>query len=261
MIASPTEQCGVEAVGPVLTITLRRPDKLNAITPDMRAAIAEAIEAFITADDLRVLVVRAEGRYFSAGMDIGGMSQQPDSGIALRRDYRRLHDMFDLLERVEKPVVFAIQGPCLGGALEMALSADFRLASSAATFGLPEIRIGVIPGSGGTSRLTRLVGPGWARWLAMAAQTVDARQAREMGLVQAVYDAAEFDAAVDRFVEGLVALPREVLGLSKLAIDLSATLDRQSARDVERIANTMLMKGEEHREAIARFRDRAKKKQ
>lgn len=252
------ENLSVESGSGVLTLTLRRPAKLNAIDSDMRQVLQQSFETFLSNADLRVLLVRAEGRYFSAGMDISQMGDRPQSGIELRREYRQLHDMFDLLERVEKPVVFAIQGPCLGGALEMALSADFRVASTDAAFGLPEINLGVIPGSGGTSRLTRMVGPAWARWLVMAGQKVDAAVAREMGLVQAVYPADCFNDEVAKLVSQLAALPREVLGLAKAAIDLSSATDPTAARQVERIANTILMQGDEHRQAVQKFRDRGK---
>jgi enoyl-CoA hydratase/carnithine racemase len=252
---SVSEHLSIGENGGLLTLTLRRPEKLNAITLGMRDVMAEGLARFAGRDDLRVLLVRAEGRYFSAGMDIAAMGSMPDAGIALRREYRHLHELFDSLENVEKPVVFAIQGPCLGGALEMALSADFRLASTAATFALPEIKLGVIPGSGGTSRLTHLVGRGWARWLAMAGQPVKAAQALEIGLVQAVYEAGAFDAEVDRFVAHLLALPSEAMGLAKLAIELSAGTDRAMARHVERVANTVLISSDEHKAAVARFRD------
>lgn len=257
-----TQDLGVEEQGGVLTVTLRRPAKLNAITVGMRASLAEAVARFGSRDDLRVLVLRAEGRYFSAGMDITGMGSMPRTGVEQRYEYRKLHTLFDELERIEKPVVVAIQGPCLGGALEMSLSCDFRLASSRATFGLPEIKIGVLPGSGGTSRLTQLVGRGWARWLVMANQTVSAESALQMGLVQAVYPEETFDESVDAFVESLLGLPQEVVGLAKVAINLSAALDPASARDVERVANTWLLASDDHRDAVARFRARsAEKKQ
>ena len=130
--------------------------------------------------------------------------------------------------------------------MELALSCDFRLASDRARFGIPEIRLGVLPGSGGTSRLTQLVGRGWARWMVMAGQEVTADRALSMGLVHAVYPHAEFDGAVDAFVRELLTLSPEVVGLAKLSIELSSNLDRNAARNVERIANTTLINGDEH---------------
>lgn len=259
MDGDPCAQLTVDYAEGLVTVTLQRPEKLNAITRDMRVALAGAVARFRADYHLRVMLFRAQGAYFSSGMDITGMGGMPEGGIALRNDYRELHDLFDELERIEKPVVVAAQGPCLGGALELALSCDFRLASDRARFGLPEIRLGVLPGSGGTSRLTQLVGRGWARWMVMAGQEVTADRALSMGLVHAVYPHAEFDGAVDAFVRELLALSPEVVGLAKLSIELSSNLDRNAARNVERIANTILINGDEHHQAIARFRTRKSK--
>src|SRR5262249_42963148 len=159
-----------------------------------------------TRADLRVLLIRAKGTYFSAGADMsGGMAPEFDgSSMAFRQWYRgTFHPIFDAFEAVEKPVVVAHHGPCLGGALEMSVSCDFRLAAESARYALPEINLGVIPGSGGTSRLTRLVGPHWTRWLAMAGESVNAEEALRMGLVHKVYPDARFEAEVWAFCQKL----------------------------------------------------------
>ena len=176
--------------------------------------------------------------------------------MLLRRRYRELHDLFDLFEQVEKPVVVAAHGPCLGGALELALSCDFRLAATDSWFALPEIKLGVLPGSGGTSRLTRTVGPAWARWLVMAGKSVTAPEALQIGLVHAVHPADSFDDEVAAFVARLAELPGEAVGLAKIAIDLAERLDRTSGRDLERITNTMLMSSQEHRDRVADLKRR-----
>ena len=116
--------------------------------------------------------------------------------------------------------MLAAQGSCLGVGIELAASCDFRLAAEGVKFALPEIsNLGVLPASGGISRLTRIVGPAWAKWIAMACQPVDAQQALAMGLVQAVYPAAGFAARARAFCDQLASFPREALGLAKLAID------------------------------------------
>jgi enoyl-CoA hydratase/carnithine racemase len=172
----------------------------------------------------------------------------------LRRDYRKLHLLFDEIEAIEKPTVLAAHGPCLGVGVEMASSCDFRLASDAARFGLPEIpNLGVIPGSGGISRLTRLVGPHWAKWLAVAAMTVEADQALHIGFVHAVYPAAEFSSRVQEFAHRLATLPQEAINLGKLAVDVSASSDRITARDFDRVANTLLITSDEYKQMVADF--------
>ena len=150
----------------ILTITFNRPEKYNAITSDMLSQLFDLVHRFREDDGLRVMILKANGKYYSAGMDIEtGLAPETESGIEFRNWYRHsFHMLFDELEAIEKPVISAAQGPCLGGALEMALSCDFRLAASSAAYGLPETRIGALPGSGGTSRLTRLVGVAEAKW-------------------------------------------------------------------------------------------------
>jgi enoyl-CoA hydratase len=226
----------------VAIVTLNRPDKLNAITIAMRETIFRAVDDVRENEDLRMLLIRATGTYFSAGIDIVEYykTRNPNRTMEqFRREYRRnLHRFIDEMEAVEKPVVMAIQGPCLGLGLEMAGAVDFRLAAESARFGLPEIDLGMIAGSGGTSRMARLCGVGWAKWLAMAGEKIDARTALAAGLVQAVWPQETFDAEVWAFCQRLVLKRADALGVAKLAVDLCFDLDRHSGRDVERIANT-----------------------
>jgi enoyl-CoA hydratase len=227
----------------VAVVTLARPDKLNAINIAMREAIFAAVDDLRERDDLKVLLIRAEGRYFSAGIDVVEhfrVTPKDRTMDRFRRDYRRnIHRFLDEMESVEKPIVMAIQGPCLGLALEMAGAVDFRVASEDASFGLPEVEIGMLAGSGGTSRIVRLCGVGWAKWLGMG-ERLGAREAMIAGLVQAVWPADRFEAEAWALCERLAARPTDVLGVAKLAVELCYDLDRHGGRHVERIANTPL---------------------
>ncbi len=244
----------------VITLTFTRDSKLNAVTDDMLDVIRDAVRDLGDDPTNRALVITAEGRYFTAGKDIGEMGAQPESGVALRRDYRRLHELFDEMERIEKPVILAAQGPCLGIGVEMASSCDFRFASEQSVFGLPEVsNLAVLPGSGGISRFTRLVGPHWARWVAMAGENVDADLARTMGFVHHVYPDESFHADVQVWVRKLVGLSAEALGLAKITIDAAADSDRRTARHVDRMANTMLLQTQEHLDKIEAFMNRSKR--
>lgn len=250
--------------GRVIEITLDRPEKYNALTLNMLEGLVEATDRLATRDDLQVLLVRATGKYFSAGIDLNGaLAPNPSitSPSAFRRWYRDgvgcIHPLGDLWEASEKPIVVAHQGPCLGGALEVSLCADFRLASDAAAYGLPEIAMGGLPGSGGTSRMTRLMGPHWARWLVIAGQKIDAARALSIGLVHDVYAHESFDEKVRIFCDDLAAIPREAFAAGKLAIELCADVGRAEARNVERLAVSSLVTGEEYRRTtnayMARF--------
>jgi enoyl-CoA hydratase len=228
----------------VIVLTLNRPAKRNAMTVAMREFIFAAVDDLRDREDLRVLLLRASGPFFSAGIDIVEHQRLFPSTRTMqgfRRDYRRnIHRNFDEMEMVEKPIVMAINGPCLGLAVEMAGAVDFRLASTDARFGLPEVDLGMIAGSGGTSRIVRLCGVGWAKWLGMAGEQMDAQTALSAGLVQAVWPSAEFDERARAFCRRLAGRNVDAQGMSKLAIDLCKDLDRSGGRSVERIANTPL---------------------
>ncbi len=256
-----------ETADGVITVTLTRDDKLNAVSAEMFDVLERAVADLELRDDLRVLLLTAEGRYFTAGMDIAEMARQFGQGTDgvvrgsnLRRDYRAggHHDLFDRIEAVEKPVVLAAQGPCIGVGVELGASCDFRLASDLATFSLPEVaNLAVIPGSGGISRLTRLVGPHWAKWLAMAGESVDAHEAVTMGLVHAVYPAADFTRRAAAFAQRLATLPREALGVAKVVVDAAAEVDRRTAREIDRLAQTTLLTSPEHAQRVAAFNARS----
>ena len=142
----------------VLEFTLNRPEKLNALNAEIFHGLREAVDALATRDELRVLLIRATGRYFCAGVDLTGA--EPDmhgSSKAVRARYRReLHGMMALyqeMEAVEKPIVVAHHATCVGGGLELSLSCDFRLAAASASYAFPEAKLGMIPASGSVSRL------------------------------------------------------------------------------------------------------------
>lgn len=250
----------------ILEVVFNRPKKYNAMNRAIASGLNEAVAEFRDRRDLRVMLIRANGKYFSAGADLTDISR-PDaqgSSSAERNWYRQgsgsFHPMFDEMEAVEKPIVVAHQGPCFGGAFEMSLSCDFRLGASSATYRMPEIDIGCLPGSGGTSRLARLVGPHWARWFVLAGETASAQQALNMGLLHDVYPDDEFNERVMKFCAKLASLPPEAVALSKLTIELTADLDRQQARNIERLSNSILFLGDEHKNLIAAMIERLSKK-
>jgi enoyl-CoA hydratase/carnithine racemase len=263
-----TDQATWTEVDGVLTVTFTRVGKLNAVSGPMFGLLRDALQALAERDDLRVLLITGEGPYFTAGFDITEMQTttlgEGTDGVVrgsnMRYQYRAQarHDFFDELEQVEKPVVLAAQGHCMGVGIEMGVSCDFRLAADDATFGLPEVaNLALIPGAGGVSRLTRLIGPHWAKWLVMAGETVDAHQAQAMGLVHTVYPTAEFASRAAAFAKKLAGQPREALAVAKMAIDTAASVDRRSARDFDRIAQTTLFLSSEYQDRVHAFQERS----
>lgn len=256
-----TDAILTERRGPLLWLTLNRPDKLNAINQDISLGLKAATEEFAADPALRVMVLRGAGKFFCAGADINS-ELFPDpalSGQSAFRDWyahsrASLHPLGDRFESLPKPVVAAHNGPAFGGGLELSLSCDFRLASTAASYALPETALGGLPGSGGISRLTRIIGPHWARWFIMANERMNAQQALSVGLIHAVYDAAEFDDRVEDFCLRLAAQPPEAVAAGKLAIELAADLGRAEARNIERLTVGSLVMGPEYQQKLTELR-------
>lgn len=249
----------------VITVTIDREAKRNAISPQMTELYWQAARELADRDDLRVMVLTAVGSFFTAGIDIAAESsgsQRGDpqtrhlhAGWAYRRGYRDHHLLYDEFEAIEKPIILAAQGTILGAGVEMSTSCDFRFCTPRAEWGVPEINLGVIAGSGGSSRLNRLIGPHWTKWMAMANMRVGAEQAKTIGLVHDVFPEATFMADVYAFCDQLIGLPTEALGLAKQAIDLAADIsDRNAQRYLDRLTNTSLVGSPENERRTARFK-------
>jgi enoyl-CoA hydratase len=230
----------------IITITFTRPEKLNPVSPEVTSVLWDGVNQLGSRPDLRAMVITGTGRYFTAGLDLkvghGTRVPGPDAlGADWRRGYRSHALLYDEMESIEKPVILAANGPCLGAGMEMAMSCDFRFCTPQSHWGLPEVRsTGSIPGSGGVSRLTRLVGTHWTKWIAWAGRNVSAEEAKAIGIVHEIYPADELMARVYEFAASLVALDPEVSSLAKLTIDLCDPQDREKVRNIERITNTEL---------------------
>jgi enoyl-CoA hydratase len=243
----------------ILIVTLNRPDKLNALSGEIMAGIDAAVARLRDTPELKVMLIRANGRYFCAGADMrsGSPSQSPQTATGIRENHRTglhgMHRIYDEMEHVEKPIVCAVHATCVGGGLELALSCDFRLAAESAAFSFPEGLFGVLPASNGVSRLTRICGPHWARWLIMGNQKADARKAEMMGLVHDVLPDDGFAEAALAFCHHLAKNDAEQMGAAKIAIELAAEVGPGMARHVERMANSALMLNPAYQARIADY--------
>jgi enoyl-CoA hydratase len=254
-----------EEKGAILQLTLNRPAKYNALNREILLGLRQGLETFVERRDLRVLLICAAGRYFSAGADLGEASapEMHGSSSAVRTWYRRevngMLALYQEMEAVEKPIVVAHQATCIGGGLELSLSCDFRLAAESASYSFPEGTFGSLPATGGVSRLTRLVGGHWARWMIMGNKPIDAARALAIGLVHEVYPDADFRVRVMEFCEHLCKQPREFLAMCKVTIDLAEDLESAQARNLERLANSVLTLGEEQSELLEKWKARFRK--
>jgi enoyl-CoA hydratase len=246
----------------VLIATLNRPDKLNAISRDMMDLLTEAVIRFRDTDALKVMLIRSTGRYFSSGADLRSGNQKrisPTGHTArgIRENHRlnlnNMQQLWDEIEHIEKPFVVAHHAMCVGGGLELSLSCDFRLAAKSAAYAFPEGLFGVLPASNGVSRLTRLCGPHWARWLIMANKPAPADMAFTMGLGHQVFPDETFDDDVMDFCRHLAKQNPEQMGAAKVAIELCAEVGPEMGRHVERMANSALMLNPDYLAGIERY--------
>ena len=245
----------------ILIATLNRPDKLNALSGQMMRLFDEAVIRFRDTPEIKVMLIRATGRYFSAGADLRSSDDDrpelPRTASGIRENHRlRLHGMhriYDEMEHIEKPIVVAHHAMCVGGGLEMSLSCDFRLAAKSAGYAFPEGLFGVLPASNGVSRLTRMCGTHWARWLIMANKPADADMAYTMGLVHQVFPDETFEEEVMDFCRHLAKQNGEQMGAAKITIEMCNDLGRDQARNVERMANSGLMLNPEYLERMERY--------
>jgi enoyl-CoA hydratase/carnithine racemase len=207
-------------VGRVLVLTLARPP-VNAINEELVAALDAAIELAVADDGVAVLQLRSEQRAFCAGADLALMQtcfaapQGPDRMTGLVRSMQRL---FSRLEAAPFVTLAEIGSTALGGGLELALACDLRVAALDARLGLPEARLGLVPGAGGTQRLTRLCGPGVASRLILGAEIISGEQAEALGLVQWAQPATELAAWTAALAARLAAHPRAALAANKRCI-------------------------------------------
>ncbi len=202
----------VRQAGGIATILMSRPP-VNAIDHAFIKALNGALDQ-IDKTKPTAVVIRSDQKCFSAGADLAliqGYFSAPN-GTAEMVDYvKALHAVYNRLERCDAVTIAAIAGPALGGGLELALSCDMRIATTTAKIGLPEARIGMIPGAGGTQRLPRLVGPGVAARMILGGEVIDGTEAERLGVVQWVVTPADLDAKIAEVSERVAGLARPAL--------------------------------------------------
>ncbi len=229
------ENLAVVTRGGIHTITIKRPAKLNALN---RQTLQELYGAIIDAsgdDKVRVIVITGSGdKAFVAGADIGEIREQ--SPIEARSFSQFGQNLMSMIQSLDKPVIAAINGFALGGGMELALACHLRVASDNARLGLPEIKLGIMPGFGGTQRLLRLVGTTVALDMALSGDPISAERAHQLGLVNRVVPAAELEQAVADMAKPLVkAAPESVRGILQVImqgadVNLEAGLALETAR-------------------------------
>jgi enoyl-CoA hydratase/carnithine racemase len=241
----------------IATVTLNRPDALNAINMDMRADFTALAEELFFNEAVRVVIFTGAGRAFSTGGDIAHF-EKGWLTPTFRAHSRRLIKFFDDLEMLEKPVVAAINGAATGGGLELALACDIRIAAEEATLGFRENYIGLIPGIGGCARFARLVGIAKAKELIFAGTMISAQEAQAIGLVNRVVPGEKLMDEAREYAQMLLKRAPQSLGLAKKVLNTVANVDQTSGVLMEGLAQSILLGTEDHQEGLRAFREKRK---
>jgi 2-oxoglutaroyl-CoA hydrolase len=236
----------------VATITLDVPGKLNRVSMRARGQLARVFAELGEDEGVRVVVLTGAGEAFTAGGDVAGFLEASPETLS------RLAWNVAAPERCPKPVIAKLRGYALGIGLELALACDFRVAADDVELGLPEVRLGMIPGSGGTQRLARLIGVGRAKDLIMRGRRIGAEEALALGLVGEVVPPGEFDAAVDRLVEELLALSPLALAVAKRVLNEAYDAPLHVGLELEGLAYGLLRTSHDFREGVEAFGEKRK---
>jgi enoyl-CoA hydratase len=235
----------------VATITINRPDKRNALSNAVRSDLISALDALRANDDVRVIVLTGAGeKAFIAGADINEFAQRTPIE---QRDVMADRRIFDELANCPRPTIAMINGFALGGGCEVAMACDIRVAAESARFGQPEIKLGIIPGGGGTQRLPRLVGSGNALRMILTGDLIDAREAERIGLVDMVVPDSELAARVAAMAAAMASHSPVALRLAKAGVRAAFEMPLAAGLEFERELFVTAFGSEDKREGVAAF--------
>ena len=244
----------VEKQEGVWIVTLNRPERLNALNYQLAVDLEDVVDKIAEDEEARSVILTGAGRGFCAGADIKAMVEPGAKKLPIHKRYT----FFNRLEDLEKPVIAAVNGPCNGGGLELALCCDFRIASEEASFGLGEVKLGVIPAAGGTIRLPRLIGPGRAKEFLYFGNRIDGQEAYRIGLVNKTVPAGELMDEAKSWAAELAERPPLSLKMLKSLANQGLDMDLGGALDYESRCAEVLLKSEDSKEGMMAFVEKRK---
>jgi enoyl-CoA hydratase len=243
-----------ETDGHVAVLTLNRPKALNAISPALIDELIAHLERCEADEQIRVIVLTGSARAFAAGADIKAMVDESPSGMLLGRSIER----WSRVAATRKPLIAAVSGYAFGGGCEIALMCDIIVASETAQFGLPEINLGIMPGAGGTQRLTRAIGPQRAMELILTGATISAQEAYQYGLVNRVTPADDFLEEAKRLAATIAEKGPIAVMLAKEAVRTAAETTLREGYGVELRNFYLLFDTEDQKEGMRAFVEKRK---
>ena len=244
----------VEREVPVAIVLLNRPEAMNALSDELMTELVSALEEADGDDEIRCIVLGGSERAFAAGADIGQMAE---AGAMAMYDARRI-DRWDAIRKLRTPLVAAVSGYCLGGGCELAMACDLIIASETAQFGQPETGLGIIPGAGGTQRLTRAVGKAKAMDVILTGRFLDAREAERAGLVARVVAPEAWLDEAKRVAQEIAAKGPVAQRLAKEAVNRAFESTLETGLDFERKALYLAFASEDAHEGLTAFGEKRK---
>lgn len=251
----------IENDGFVRTLRLNRPDVLNSFNNDLLAALSKAVRDAEREKGVRCIVITGAGRGFSAGQDLADVADRykSDTPIELGSHLRdRYHPAFNKIRSMEKPVIAAVNGVAAGAGCSLALACDIRIAAESATFIEAFVHVGLVPDTGSTFFLPRLIGASRALEMAITGRKVKADEALQIGLVNKVVPDAELPAETMKLAQHLANLPPRAIGLTKRAMNRAWTVELDDQLEYEAMMQTTAGQTRDHREGVAAFLEKRK---
>lgn len=235
-------------------LQLNRPNVMNALSFELLSELVNGLEELDEDAAVRVIILTGSGRAFAAGADLAEMSQQTPVDLILGRRF----ELWDRIRKISKPIIAAVDGYCLGGGIELAMSCDIIIASEGATFGQPEVKVGIIPGAGGTQRLTHAVGKYKAMEMILTGRAIPAYEAYRVGLVNRVVPAESLMEEARKLAIDIASKPPISIHLAKEAILKAQDTTLEVGLEFERKAFYMLFATEDQKEGMRAFLEKRK---
>ena len=235
-------------------VQLNRPSVLNAINFELLSELVNALEELDNDAAVKVIILTGSGRAFAAGADLAEMSQKTPVDLTLGRRF----ELWDRIRKISKPIIAAVDGYCLGGGFELAMASDIIIASEAATFGQPEVNVGIIPGAGGTQRLTRAVGKYKAMEMILTGRAIQAEEAHGVGLVNRVVPTESLMEEAKKLAIDIASKPPISIRSAKEAILKAQDTTLEVGLEFERKAFFMLFATEDGKEGMRAFLEKRK---
>ncbi len=247
-----------EKKGNIFYITLNRPEKRNAISFEMLERITQMVEGLITDPEIRVIILKGEGKVFSAGVDFKSLASlagrfMPDSaagGALIRADIYRFQQFLNRLETIEIPIICAMHNRAYGLSVEFSMVCDIRLMSDDCLWGMQELKFGVIPDLGGTARLSRIVGQSRAMEILMTGRMYTAQQALDWGIVNYIYPPDRLLAEAESLARDIIKMAPLAVGAAKRVIKRGEGVDLMTHLDMEVGIQSILLRSDDFKEGV-----------